>query len=72
MCVDEKITVSTTRPETIYGDAAIAVNPNDMLYSRYIGCFVKHPFKHIFLPVIADESVSVELGTGKCQVKITF
>lgn len=65
---DETIIVSTTRPETICGDVAIAVNPNHTSYSRYIGRFVKHPFKNSLLPIIADDSVSIEFGTGAMKV----
>lgn len=69
MYTDETIIVSTTRPETICGDVAIAVNPNHTSYSRYIGRFVKHPFKNSLLPIIADDSVSIEFGTGKYESK---
>ena len=65
MCTDEKIIVATTRPETICGDVAIAINPNHTTYSQYIGRYVKHPFKNTFMPVIADESVNIDFGTGK-------
>ncbi|XP_033210927.1 valine--tRNA ligase-like isoform X2 [Belonocnema kinseyi] len=65
---DEEIIIATTRPETICGDVAIAVNPNHTLYSRYIGQHVKHPLKDIFIPVIADDSVSLDFGTGAMKV----
>ena len=65
ICLDEEIIVATTRPETICGDVAIAVNPNHTLYSRYIGQQVKNPLKKdVFIPVIADHLVSLDFGTG--------
>ena len=59
------ITVATTRIETMLGDTAIAVHPNDIRYARYIGKYVRHPFCDRRIPVIADEFVDVEFGTGK-------
>lgn len=56
--------VATTRPETIPGDVAIAVHPDDDRYSRYVGQYVKHPFKETYIPVIADDSVKINFGTG--------
>ena len=60
---------ATTRPETMLGDTALAVNPTDERYTKYIGKSVKVPFVEREIPVIADEYVSVEFGTG--IVKIT-
>ncbi|XP_025987629.1 valine--tRNA ligase, mitochondrial isoform X2 [Solenopsis invicta] len=65
----EELIVATTRPETIFGDVAIAVHPNDERYSKYIGRHVLHPIREIFIPIIADSSVKREFGTG--AVKIT-
>ncbi|CAH7666573.1 valyl-tRNA synthetase [Phakopsora pachyrhizi] len=67
---DERITVGTTRPETMLGDVAIAVNPKDTRYKHLIG---KHPI-HPFIPsrkmvIVADEIADPEKGTG--AVKIT-
>lgn len=62
---DEEITVATTRPETMLGDVAVAVNPNDDRYSKYIGKRLWHPFRNETIPVIADEFVDVNFGTGK-------
>lgn len=47
------------------GDMAIAVNPKDTRYSKYIGRSVIHPIRHDKLPIIADSTVDQEFGTGK-------
>ncbi|XP_034193074.1 valyl-tRNA synthetase [Osmia lignaria lignaria] len=65
----EKIIVATTRIETMLGDTAIAVHPKDSRYTQYIGKYVQHPFCDRKLPIIADEFVEMEFGTG--AVKIT-
>lgn len=64
-----EIIVSTTRPETLFGDAAVAVNPNDERYKDLIGKFVKLPLTDREVPIIADEHADMEFGTG--AVKIT-
>ncbi|HUD06594.1 MAG TPA: valine--tRNA ligase [Candidatus Saccharimonadales bacterium] len=61
--------VATTRPETMYGDTAVAVNPNDKRYLNYIGKTVTLPISGRKLPVIADGMVDKKFGTG--AVKIT-
>lgn len=61
--------VATTRPETMLGDTAVAVNPNDERYRKYIGKTLILPLMGREIPVIADEYVDMEFGTG-C-VKIT-
>ncbi|MCG6859696.1 MAG: valine--tRNA ligase [Chromatiaceae bacterium] len=61
--------VSTTRPETMLGDCAVAVNPGDERYRRLIGEFVELPLTGRRIPIIADEHADPEFGTG-C-VKIT-
>jgi valyl-tRNA synthetase len=66
---DGSVTVATTRPETMLGDVAVAVNPNDSRYSHLVGRELKLPLAHRNIPVIADEYVDPEFGTG-C-VKIT-
>ncbi|EGW33130.1 valyl-tRNA synthetase [Spathaspora passalidarum NRRL Y-27907] len=67
---DEKITVATTRPETIFGDTAVAVHPKDPRYTHLHGKYVIHPFVNRKLPIICDaETVDMEFGTG--AVKIT-
>ncbi|XP_048778510.2 valine--tRNA ligase-like isoform X2 [Ostrea edulis] len=66
---DEEIVVSTTRPETMLGDTAVAVNPLDTRYQHLRGCSVQHPIDGRQLPVVFDESVEIDFGTG--AVKIT-
>jgi valyl-tRNA synthetase len=63
------LVVATTRPETMLGDAAVAVHPDDERYRHLIGQQVKLPFTERLIPVIADDYVDPEFGTG-C-VKIT-
>lgn len=63
------ITVATTRPETMFGDVAVAVNPKDKRYKSLIGEMIKLPFTSREIPVIADEMVDIKFGTG--AVKIT-
>lgn len=65
----EFITVATTRPETIMGDTAVAVNPNDPRYRHLIGRMVALPAIGRLIPIIADEYADPEFGTG--AVKIT-
>ena len=61
--------VATTRPETLFGDTAVAVNPNDDRYKDYIGKKVILPIVNKLIPVLADEHADPEFGTG--VVKIT-
>ena len=61
--------LATTRPETLLGDTAVAVNPNDDRYKDLVGKMLDLPIVHRQIPVIADEYVDVEFGTG--VVKIT-
>ena len=61
--------VATTRPETLFGDTAVAVNPNDERYKKYIGKNVILPIVNKLIPIIADEHADPEFGTG--VVKIT-
>ena len=63
------LVVATTRPETLLGDAAVAIHPNDDRYKHLLGEFVELPFTGRRIPIIADEYVDPEFGTG-C-VKIT-
>ncbi len=65
---DEFLTVATTRPETIPGDLAIAVNPKDKRYSSWINKKVIEPITKRLIPVIGDESVDIEFGTGALKV----
>jgi valyl-tRNA synthetase len=66
---EEFIEVATTRPETMLGDTAIAVNPKDERYKHLVGKKAKHPFVDRLLPIIADDYVEASFGTG--AVKIT-
>ena len=66
---DEYLIVATTRPETMFGDAAVAVNPEDERFKRYIGKTLILPLAEREIPVIGDEHANPEFGTG-C-VKIT-
>ncbi len=66
---DEYLTVATTRPETMLGDTAVAVAPDDERYTKYIGKRVYLPIVGKYIPVIADRYVEKEFGTG--VVKIT-
>lgn len=61
--------LATTRPETLLGDTAVAVNPSDERYKGFVGKMVDLPIVHRQIPVIADDYVDVEFGTG--VVKIT-
>ena len=63
------ITVATTRPETMFGDVAIAVNPEDERYKHLVGKQVHLPLTDRKIPIIADDFVGVEFGTG--MVKVT-
>ncbi len=64
-----KIEVATTRPETFFGDTAVAVNPTDERYKDLVGKMLKLPLTGKEIPIIADEYVDKEFGTG--MVKIT-
>lgn len=65
----KKITVATTRPETMLGDTAVAVNPEDKRYKSLIGKTIILPLIEREIPIIADSTVDMEFGTG--AVKIT-
>ncbi|MBP6976043.1 valine--tRNA ligase [Candidatus Dojkabacteria bacterium] len=65
---DEYIMVATTRPETMLGDTAVAVNPKDSRYKKYIGKAVILPIQNKEIPIIEDDSVDMELGTGAVKV----
>jgi len=60
----DKIIVATTRIETMLGDTAIAVHPKDSRYIKYIGKYVQHPFCDRRIPIVTDEFVDMEFGTG--------
>lgn len=63
------IEIATTRPETMVGDVAVAVNPKDERYTRFVGKEIALPLTDRKIPIIADEMVDMEFGTG--AVKIT-
>jgi len=62
------ITVATTRPETILGDAAVAVHPDDKRYKDVVGGVAILPVLHRRIPIIADDSVDPQFGTGAVKV----
>ncbi len=64
----EFLTVATTRPETIMGDTALAVHPGDERYRDWIGGKVWRPFPRAEIPVIADEALDPDFGTGVLKV----
>ena len=65
---DESLTIATTRPETILGDTAICVNPNDKRYSHLKGKHAIVPLIDRKIPIIFDEYVDMEFGTGALKV----
>ena len=65
---NDVLTVATTRPETMFGDMAVAVNPNDDRYKHFIGKYVDLPFVGRKIPVIGDEYVDMEFGTGCLKI----
>ena len=65
---DEALIVATTRPETMFGDMAVAVNPNDDRFKHHIGKYVELPFVGRKIPVIGDEYVDMEFGTGCLKI----
>ncbi|KAK9500425.1 hypothetical protein O3M35_001693 [Rhynocoris fuscipes] len=66
---DQEIVVATTRIETMLGDTAVAVHPNDERYKHLHGCKLVHPFCNRTIPLVTDEFVDMTFGTG--AVKIT-
>ncbi|MGB5358355.1 MAG: valine--tRNA ligase, partial [Eudoraea sp.] len=65
---DDKVTIATTRPETILGDTAICINPNDERYSNLRGKKAIVPICNRVIPIIEDEYVTMEFGTGCLKV----
>jgi valyl-tRNA synthetase len=65
---DDWVTIATTRPETILGDTAICVNPNDQRYTHFVGKQVIVPLVNRLVPIIADEYVDMEFGTGCLKI----
>ncbi|KYH35570.1 valine--tRNA ligase [Clostridium tepidiprofundi DSM 19306] len=66
---DEYLEIATTRPETMLGDSAVAVNPKDKRYSHLVGKMLILPLVNREIPIVADDYVDMEFGTG--AVKIT-
>ncbi|HUT86347.1 MAG TPA: valine--tRNA ligase [Elusimicrobiales bacterium] len=64
----EGITVATTRPETMFGDTAICVNPTDKRYKNLIGKKVRLPLTDRYIPVIADKEIDLKFGTGALKI----
>ncbi len=65
---NEALTVATTRPETILGDTAVAVNPKDPRYGRFVGGTAVVPLTGREVPIIADEHVDIDFGTGALKI----
>ncbi len=65
---DDFLTVATTRPETLFGDTAIAVNPKDKRYNQYKNKKVILPFLNKIIPLIEDDYVEIEFGTGVLKI----
>ncbi len=66
--LEKYLEVATTRPETLLGDTAVAVNPDDDRYKKFIGFKVKVPFVDREIPIIADSHVDKDFGTGCVKV----
>ncbi|MGI5828145.1 MAG: valine--tRNA ligase [Patescibacteria group bacterium] len=65
---EQSLTVATTRPETMLGDTAVAVHPEDKRYKKFIGSMLELPLTSRTIPVIADTVVDPEFGTGAVKV----
>ena len=65
---DEYLEIATTRPETLMGDTAVAVNPKDERYKHLLGKKAIRPFPEAEIPIIADEHIDIEFGTGVLKV----
>lgn len=66
-----EIVVATTRPETMLGDTAVAVHPEDPRYKHLHGKFVIHPFQNRKIPIICDD-ILVDMAFGTGAVKVCF
>jgi valyl-tRNA synthetase len=62
------LTVATTRPETMLGDTAVAVNPKDKRHARFVGKTARLPIVNLPIPIVADEAVDPAFGTGFVKV----
>ncbi|MFX5793680.1 hypothetical protein ABTD98_21655, partial [Acinetobacter baumannii] len=65
---DEFITIATVRPETIVGDTAICVNPNDDRYKHLHGKYAFVPLINRRIPIITDDYITMDFGTGALKV----
>ncbi len=65
---DDYLVIATTRPETMLGDVAVAINPNDERYKKYKGKTVILPIVEREIPIIEDEYVDMEFGTGALKI----
>ncbi|CAG8456703.1 27242_t:CDS:2 [Gigaspora margarita] len=65
---NDYLLVATSRPETIFADVALFVNPNDPRYQKYLNQQIKHPWTGKIIPILADESIKIDFGSGvlKC------
>ena len=68
LSADNSITIATVRPETILGDTAIAVNPKDERYKKLVGRTALVPLINRRIPIIADDYVEMEFGTGALKI----
>ncbi len=65
---DERIVVATTRPETMLGDTAVAVNPDDDRYRHLVGKQIRLPLTERLIPIVADDHVEIAFGSGAVKV----
>ncbi|KZC08286.1 Valine--tRNA ligase, partial [Dufourea novaeangliae] len=65
---NDEIVVATTRPESLFGDVAIVVHPDDERYAKYIGQKVWHTLRQTYIPIVADSLVDKNFGTGAVKV----
>ena len=68
----EFITVATTRPETMLGDTAIAVHPDDERYRALVGRQVRLPLADRLIPIVADEYADPATGSGAVKIQLSF
>lgn len=69
---EEEIVVATTRVETMLGDTAVAIHPNDTRYKHLHGKFVTHPFCKRKLPILCDDFVDMDFGTGSLINRLPY
>ncbi|MGY6172098.1 valine--tRNA ligase [Candidatus Mycoplasma pogonae] len=66
--IEQFLVVSTTRIETLFSDVAVAVHPEDLRYKHLVGKTIKHPLSQKIIPIIADDYIDIEFGTGAMKV----